>query len=163
MPAEKIPARDIIIQVESAPSGSPATTTWLQVNQLTSATYNPSENEETADTTTFDSQGEYEQLVMQRGAVLELEGFLRRLTGEVESGQTVGQLDVAQERINFLASRKGVASLGKLRFRHPMVTSWTVWDATFSQGEQGGGTNDMTSWSATITKSGPSTSVAVSV
>jgi hypothetical protein len=42
-----------------------------------------------------------------------------------------------------------------------MDKKWTVWTATFSQGEQGGGTNDMTSWSATCTKSGPSTLVDV--
>lgn len=144
MPAEKIPARDIIIQVETSTTG-----TWAQINQLTSATFNPSENEETADTTTFDSDGEYEQLIMQRGAVMEMEGFLRK-------DSTSGALDAGQGRVAELAKLKGVPSLGVLRFRHPMETEWTIWNATFSVGEQGGGTNDMTSWSATVTKSGPS-------
>jgi hypothetical protein len=145
MAPEKIPARDIIVQIQDV---TPAT--WIQVTQLTSATHNPSENEETADTTTFDSEGEYEQVVMQRGATLELEGFLRK-------DGTTGAKDAGQLRVEALAKLKGVASLGSVRFRHPMDTEWTVWNATFSQGEQGGGTNDMTSWSATITKSGPST------
>lgn len=149
MAPEKIPARDIICQVEDA-----TVDTWIAVTQLTSATKNPGENEETVDVTTFDSQGEYEQYVMQRGASMALEGFLRK-------DRTDGTKDPGQLRIEVLASLKGVASEGRLRFRHPMDTEWNVWRATFSQGEQGGGTNDMTSWSATVTKSGLATTLAV--
>lgn len=152
MTAQKIPARDIIVQVQDGED--PAT--WIQVTQLTSATRNPGENEETAETTTFDSQGEYEQYVMQRGATMELEGFLRK-------DSDTGVKDPGQLRIEQLAKLKGVESIGHLRFRHPMDVEWTKWDATFSQGEEGGGTNDMTSWAATITKSGPSTTETVVV
>ena len=151
MPAEKIPARDIIIQVEESTAD-----TWAQINQLTSATFNPSENEETADTTTFDSQGEYEQLIMQRGAVMEMEGYLRK-------DSATGAMDAGQARVEALAKLKGVGSLGRLRFRHPMDGEWQIWNATFTVGEQGGGTNDMTSWAATITKSGPTETATVEV
>lgn len=150
MAPQKIPARDIIVQV----SDGQATPTWITVTQLTSATHNPAENEETTDTTTFDSDGDYEEVVMQRGASLSLEGFLRK-------DGTTGAKDAGQQRIEELAKLKGVESLGAVRFRHPMDTVWTKWDATFSQGEQGGGTNDMTSWSATVRKSGSSTEEAV--
>ena len=151
MAAEKIPARDIIVQVSDGTTPTPA---WVAVLQLTSATRNPGENEETADTTTFDSDGEYEQLVMQRGATMELEGFLRK-------DGTTGDLDAGQERLEVLGSKKSVESLGQVRFRHPMDTEWKVWNCTVTLGEQGGGTNDMTGWSCTLTKSGPSTTMAV--
>lgn len=151
MAAVKIPARDIIIQI----SDGATTPTWIGIGQLTSATYNPGENEEKADTTTFDSAGEYEGLVMQRGASLALEGFLRK-------DGTTAALDAGQAQVATVAALKGVGSLGKIRFRHPMDTSWKVWDAMVSLGEQGGGNNDMTGWKATFTKSGPATSVAVS-
>jgi hypothetical protein len=147
----KIPARDIIIQVSD---GAPSNPTWIGITQLTSATRKPGENEETTDTSNFDSEGEYEQLVMQRGSTLELEGWLRK-------DDDTGELDDGQARIEVLASLKGVESLGKIRFRHPMDTQWTNWDATFSQGDQGGETNDLTSWSATVTKSGKSTKTTV--
>lgn len=149
MTAQKIPARDIMVEVESSTPG-----TWAAISQLTSAMHKPGENEETADTTTFDSDGDYEQLVMQRGASMELEGFLRK-------DDATGAMDTGQARIAVLASQKGVASLGRMRFRHPMDEEWTIWSATFSTGDQGGGTNDMTSWSATATKSGASTTAAV--
>jgi hypothetical protein len=151
MAPQKIPARDIIVQVAAETAD-----TWIAITQLTSATHNPAENEETTDTTTFDSDGEYEGLVMQRGATLALEGFLRKDGG-------TGAKDAGQERVDAVGKLKGVESLGQVRFRHPMDADWTVWNATVSLGEQGGGNNDMTSWSATFTKSGPSTTTPVSV
>lgn len=150
MPLVKISARDIVIQVAEANG-----TTWTPVGGLTSAVPNPSENEEVADTTTFDSRGYYEQEVIQRGATLELEGFLLK-------DSSTGALDPGQARIETLATEVGSASVGKLRFRHPMDTQWKVWNATFTLGEQGGGNNDKVSWNVTITRSGPSTTAPVS-
>ncbi|HZM83825.1 MAG TPA: hypothetical protein VFC19_49535 [Candidatus Limnocylindrales bacterium] len=150
MAQRKIPARDIIVQVETSTPG-----TWVAIGGLTSVTPNPSENEETADATTYESVGQYEQLVMQRGAAMELEGFL--LKDHVSGAQ-----DTGQARCETIATGIGYTSLGSIRFRHPADTLWKVWaTATFSVGEQGGGNNDLTSWSATITRSGASTTAAV--
>ncbi|MBA9003732.1 phage tail tube protein [Thermomonospora cellulosilytica] len=150
MTLRKINARDIIVQVQAADG-----TTWIEVAGLNSVTVNPGENEETAETTTFASQGAYEQEVMQRGAQLTLEGFL--LKDDATGAQDPGQL-----RCETLAAQVGVASLGKARFRHPVDTQWKVWNGTFSLGEQGGGNNDKTGWQCTITRSGASSTMAVS-
>jgi hypothetical protein len=151
MTLRKINARDIIVQV----SDGAAVPTWLAIGGLNSVTPNPSENEESADTTTYDSDGNYEGEIMQRGAAMEMEGFLLKdhLTGAPDPGQA---------RCEYMATLTGYDSLGSIRFRHPMDTTWKVWTATFSIGEQGGGNNDKTSWSCTITRSGASTTAAVS-
>ncbi|MFB6722923.1 phage tail tube protein [Kribbella sp. NPDC056345] len=149
MPAVKINARDIIIQVAEANG-----TTWTPLGGLNSAVPNASENEEVVDTTTFDSAGNYEQEIIQRGAILELEGFLLKDPAN-------GAQDPGQARVEALATQVGFASIGKIRFRHPMDTTWKVWNATFSLGEQGGGNNDKFAWAATVTRSGASTTAPV--
>lgn len=152
MAVKKIAARDIIIEVSDG--ATPAV--WLPIGGLTTATVNPAENEETVDATTFGSDGHYEQLVMQRGASITLEGF------KLQDPDT-GDLDPGQARCEELATETGVASLGSIRFRHPADAEWKVWpEATFSVGEQGGGNNDLVSWSCTITRSGAPTTEAVS-
>ncbi|TDD25055.1 hypothetical protein E1287_37630 [Actinomadura sp. KC06] len=150
MTLRKINARDIIIEVETA-----VTDTWAGIRPgLTSATINPGENEEVADTTTYGSEGEYEQEVMQRGATMEVEAKMLK-------DDVTGVLDTGQARVEVLATKKGVESLGRIRFRHPMDTEWRIWTCTATLGEQGGETNDKTSWGATFTKSGPSSTAAV--
>lgn len=150
MTGVKIPARDIIVQVKDPAQ----TNTWVQIHQLTSATLNRGENEETAETTTFDSNGEYEEVVMQRGATCELEGFLRK-------DKTTGARDEGQKVVDAWASTTGVSSVGQVRTRHPMDTDWEEWDATCRQGEEGGETNDMTGWEASFTRCGPKRKVPV--
>ncbi|GAA0969731.1 hypothetical protein GCM10009555_017380 [Acrocarpospora macrocephala] len=141
----KINARDIIVEVESATPD-----TFLRVENLANVVINKSENEETVDTTDYDSQGVYEQEVMQRGASMELEGMAKkdRLTGSLQPGRARVEEMAGEDKV-------GYDSLGRVRFRHPMDTEWKIWNCTFSLGEQGGGSNDKTSWGATITKSGP--------
>lgn len=145
----KIPARDIIVQVREADG-----TTWTEIGAMTSVKHNPGENEENTDTTSYDSDGNYEQRVMQRGAALTLEGFMLQ-------DPISGARDPGQARCEAIATGVAEASLGKLRFRHPADTNWRVWDATFSLGEQGGETNDMSAWACTVTRSGASTLAAV--
>lgn len=150
MTAVKINARDLIVQVESATPGS-----WLGVGGLNSIVPNPSENEETVDTTTYASAGDYEGEIMQRGASMALEGFLLldHITGVQDTGQA---------RCETLATQKAFASLGSIRFRHPLSATWKVWAAaTFSVGEQGAGNNAKVPWKCAITRSGPSTTAAV--
>lgn len=148
----KIPVRDIIFEV----SDGAATPVWTEVGGLTSFTFNPGENEETSDNTTFDSEGAYEQYVMQRGAVIELEGKL--LSDPADDARDPGQEQIEE---NAGGDKVGIASLGKVRFRRPGATSWKVWSCTFTLGEQGGETNDTSGWAATITRSGKSTTAAV--
>ncbi|MGH2820563.1 MAG: phage tail tube protein [Actinomycetota bacterium] len=149
MTLRKINARDLVLEVETAVAD-----TWVAIGGFRSATFNPSENEETADTTTYGSEGEYEQEVMQRGATAEVEGLLLK-------DDATGAQDTGQARVEVLGVQKGVESLGRIRFRHPVDTNWKIWTCTVSIGEQGGENNDKTSWGATFTKSGPSTTAAV--
>lgn len=152
MTQRKINARDIIIQVEDDTPD-----TWLTIENLASVTINRGENEETADTTDYDSDGAYEQEVMQRGATMALAGLEMKdhLTGALQPGRARVEEMAGEDKV-------GYDSLGRVRFRHPMDTNWTVWPCTFSLGESGGETNAKSAWSATITKSGKSTKVPVS-
>ncbi|GCD94076.1 phage tail tube protein [Embleya hyalina] len=142
MSQRPIDARGWVYQVESVPD------TWLDITHVNSFTYNPGENEETAETTWFGSDGYYEEDVMQRGASLSLEG--QHATDSVTGAQDPGQAYID----NVWALGLGVASHNRFRFRHETQTSWVVWDATMSPGEKGGGNNDKSSWSVTIRRSG---------
>ncbi|CAL9480021.1 phage tail tube protein [Streptomyces sp. enrichment culture] len=145
-----IDARGWIFEVENATPN-----TWLTLTKLKSWTYNPSENEETADTTTNDSDGYYEQDVMQRGAKIEVSGLY---------AATSGTPDPAQDYIDKVwAYRFGAESRGRMRYRHTSQTEWTVWECTVTPGEQGGETNAKTSWGATFTRCGAPTTEAVVV
>ncbi|MFF7146044.1 phage tail tube protein [Streptomyces nodosus] len=147
-----IDARGWIFEVEDLTATDE---TWLPIAGLTTFTHNPAENEETAETTAFESEGHYEQDVMQRGASLSLEGQYR--VDKTSSEQDPGQAYIDHE----WAERLGIESRNLVRWRHKSQTSWVVWEATVTPGEQGGGTNEKTSWSATITRCGPATSAAV--
>lgn len=150
MAQKKINARDIIVEVAASDG-----TTFVEVAGLNSATLNPAENEETADTTTYASQGAYEQEVMQRGATIAVEGFLLK-------DDSTGAQDPGQARVEVLGVAVAEDSVGKARFRHPVDTNWKVWNCTVSLAESGGANNDKSSWGATFTRSGLSTTVAVS-
>ncbi|GLW53973.1 phage tail tube protein [Kitasatospora phosalacinea] len=121
--------------------------TWLPIRLLNSFTHNPGENEETEDITAFDDDGYYSQDVMQRGATIALESkFAADKTGQQDAGQAYIDGE--------WANRLGADSHNPVRWRHKSQTTWVLWDATVTPGEQGGGTNEKTSWSATITRCG---------
>lgn len=147
-------ARDIVIQVAGEDDGT-GTPTWIEVGGLTKVTPNFGENEETADLTTMDSRGAYEQWIAQRGATFELEGLALP--------DAAGLLDPGQARCEEMAGEDmlGADSLGQIRFRYPTSTEWKVWNSTFSLGEGGGETNDPAAWACTLTKSGRTTKVTV--
>nr|WTB07394.1 hypothetical protein OG546_26155 [Streptomyces antimycoticus] len=144
-----IDARGWIFEVENHATPN----TFIPIRNLTSWTLNPGENEETADTTTFDSNGFFEQDVMQRGATLELSGLYAATDGTRDAGQLY-----IDETWAYLL---GEASRGKMRYRHTSQTEWTVWDCTVTPGEVGGETNAKTSWGATFTRCGAPTSEEV--
>lgn len=152
MTAVKINARDIIVEIETA-----APDTFIGVERLASATINRAENEETVDITDYDSQGAYEQDIMQRGASMALAGL------EIKD-RTTGALLPGRARVEAMAGedKVGYDSHAKIRFRHPMDDDWKVWDCTISVGETGGEANAKSAWAATITKSGLTTLVSVS-
>ncbi|APD18655.1 major tail protein [Streptomyces phage Mojorita] len=133
---------------------TPTTPVWLRLNNLNQWSYSPSENEETADTTTNDSAGYYEQDIMQRGATLEVTG---------QYAQTGGVRDAAQEYIDTVWTyRFGAESRGRMRYRHKTQTKWSVWECTVTPGEQGGEHNAKVTWGATFTRCGAPTSENVS-
>ena len=152
MTQRKINARSIIVEVESATAD-----TWLRVENLSSVTVNRAENEEAVDTTDFDSEGAYEQEILQRGASMALAGMELKdsATGALQPGRARVEACGAEDML-------GTDSLNRYRFRHPMATEWRIWTATTSIGETGGETNAKSAWAATITKSGLSTTAAVS-
>ncbi|MFG3037778.1 phage tail tube protein [Streptomyces sp. NPDC048330] len=149
--SRSIDARGWIFEVEDADTPN----TWLPIAGITSWSMNPGENEETAETTSFDSDGDYEEDVMQRGASITVEGQYR--IDKTTKAQDPGQAYVDKD----WSARLGIDSHNNLRWRHETQTSWVVWDATTTPGEQAGGTNEKTGWSATFRKSGKATVAAV--
>lgn len=148
MTARKINARDFLFQVEAA-----TPSTWLDINNINSFKVDPSQNEEKADTTVYASAGSYEEEKMQTGATLQIEGFhtLDDVTGAQDAGQA---------RVEVIHALFGPSSIGRIRFRHVNQTTWKIWSATVTLGEQGGGNNDKGTWSATFTRSGAATSAS---
>lgn len=151
MSAVQIKARDIIVEVEDSTPD-----TWLKVENLKTATINKGENEETVDRTNFDSDGAYEQWIMQRGASM-------ALAGDELKDNVTGALQPGRARVEELGGEDAVGadSIGRIRFRHPLDTEWRIWECTVSLGETGGETNATSAWAATITKSGKTTTAAV--
>ncbi|MFJ5143311.1 phage tail tube protein [Streptomyces sp. NPDC088707] len=116
-------------------------------------TFSRSYDYESTDTTTFGSQGRAETQNMQEGMSLSLEGFRLK-------DPATGALDPAMALAEAQARRLGNDSLCGFRFAAPGDTTWEVWQATWQMGDQGGGNNDKVSWSATVTRSGDSTTAA---
>lgn len=147
-----ISARDWIFEVLDEPN-STTVDTYLPIEKVNSWTLNRSENEETADTTVNESDGHYEQDVMQRGATIQLTGLYSAAGGAQDPGQAYVD--------TMWTTGTGEASRNKFRYRHKDQTEWTVWEATASPGEVGGEHNAKTSWGVTITRCGPATTEAV--
>ncbi|MGW6458029.1 phage tail tube protein [Streptomyces sp. NPDC055078] len=158
MAAQKYNARDCRFEVEDflAPG------TWVPLRTAKGGagegginTFSESHEYETADTTTFGSEGRAESQNMQEGKTITLEGF--RLKDPV-----TGALDPGQALVEAQAKRLGDDSLVGFRFAAPGDTTWEVWpNAHFQLGDQGGGNNDKAAWAVTITRSGPATTAAI--
>lgn len=150
MTQQAVLARTMIFNVLAADLA-----TYIEVGGINSVKINPGENEESADITTFVSEGQYESLITQRGASMTLEGlfYLDEITGVRDTGQL---------RCETLAAAIGTAGQAGVRFRYPQQTSWKVWAAAnFSLGEQGGGNNDVSAFAVTVSRSGASTTAIV--
>ncbi|MEU9865484.1 hypothetical protein AB0D99_31910 [Streptomyces sp. NPDC047971] len=158
MAATKYNARDVRFQIEDFLNPGTWTEFRTALNGATEGginTFSLSHEYEATDTTTFGSNGRAETQNMQEGMSMSLEGF--RLVDP-----STGALDPAQSLAELQAARLGDDSLTGFRFAAPGATNWTVWAAsTWQLGDQGGGNNDKASWSVTVTRSGPSTTVAI--
>lgn len=148
MSALKYDSRGCEFEIESATPG-----TWVAIGGLN--THTISRSSSNVDTTTYASDGDYEQQIMQRGMSLKLEGF--RL---IDPG--TGVQDPGQALVETLADAKSDASLGSIRFAGPGATEWRVWTATAELGDEGGDNNAKESWSVTFTRSGASTTAVKS-
>lgn len=150
MAVRQINARDLIIEV----SDMETSPTWTGIGGLTSGTVTPSENQEFADTTTWDEQGHYAQEKMQLGAKLALEG-------KYLQDPTTGVRDAGQQLVEQHAELLTYDSQINIRFRYPGASTWKNWACTVSVGDQGGDTNAKVGWSAEFVRCGAATSSAV--
>lgn len=146
MSALKYDARACSFQIESNTPG-----TWTDIGGIN--TFTKGRTSANTDTTTYASNGDAEQQIMQRGMTLKLAGF--RLMDP-----DTGALDPGQALVEALADAKSDDSLGAIRFAAPGDTTWEVWTATAELDDQGGGNNDKVSWGVTFTRSGASTTAA---
>ncbi|MFD8685373.1 phage tail tube protein [Streptomyces sp. NPDC059651] len=147
MTAIKYNARDCEFEIEDFANPG----TWVAVGPNAVNTFTKGREYETADTTTFGSEGQAEGQNMQIGKTITLEGFrlLDPDTGALDAGQALAEAQ---------AERLGDDSLVGFRMAAPGDANWEVWAAAYFQlGDEGGGNNDKTSWSLTVTRSGPST------
>lgn len=144
----KVAARSWVFEI----SDGEDTETWLQVEGITEWEADPSEGEEEVDITDFNSDGEAESLPMQRGESLTLTGLREMVAGEQAPGQA---------RVEALAKLKVYEGVSQFRWRHATETSWRVWDAWVSLGSRGGANNDMTSFEASLRRTGPEAVEAV--
>jgi hypothetical protein len=131
--------RDWIFAIKTGAS------TWAEFAELTEFDLNPGENDEEADTTTFENDGEYSEEIMQRGATLGLTGMYSR-------DPDTGARDPGQAAADLLCTQTGAASVGTIRMRHESEEEWTIWDATCRPDSRGGETNEKTGWEVEFTR-----------
>lgn len=142
----KTPARHWGIEVESATAG-----TWIEVGGLTSVGWDRSVSAE--DTGDFQSDGWSEDMVLERGRSMSLEG--RYLT-DITSGLTLGDRDPGQLRIEALSDVIGPAAEGRVRITDPAGDVWTQ-RAHFNGGPTIGDKGAISGWSAEISLQGAPT------
>lgn len=104
-----------------------------------------------AETTTFDSAGWAEHIVAERTRSIGVEGFFLEDPAN-------GDRNAGQEAMETLASAVGADSIDEFVLTSPGGTTYSF-DGSVEIGDIGGGNNDPTSWSATITVTGEITKV----
>jgi hypothetical protein len=144
----KIEARGWMFQV-----GVGAGPTWTPVGGISSFTFNPGDKTQETEVTDFDSQGNFEQVITQRGATMKVDGRRRM-------DRTTGLADPGQAALDALAQGVVDFSVGQIRFRYKNETQWRVWNCTVKAAEQGGATNDISKWGVEITRTGAETYMA---
>jgi hypothetical protein len=111
---------------------------WVRIGGIT--TFTSSNDKEDADVTDFDDQGYSQGIVVSR-------------TGETSFEGHYLEDDEGQQLIDDLSEEMGHESLALIRLTRP---SGRVLEfcGTFTMGDVGGGNNDITSWGASINRSG---------
>jgi hypothetical protein len=143
---KKIAARNIIVQVASGAS-------WLAVAGIKNLVPNYGDHDQHVDATDYDSNGQYEEVVLQRGGSFKIEGFRRR-------DPATGLADPGQAALDTLAQGLSDSSIGQIRFRHSSETQWRVWNCTAKATEEGGAPNDLGKWGMEINRTGAETYMA---
>ncbi|MGH3834099.1 MAG: phage tail tube protein [Pseudonocardiaceae bacterium] len=146
---DQINARDWIFEVLAADG-----TTWITIEGINKFSSKPGEHEEVAEMTVFKSKGKHASQPMQRGATLEIEG-------RIYLSSPAAVRDPGQLRIEALGALMANDSLGEIRWRHEIQTTWVVWDCWISLGESGGENNDKASWAFVATRFEAATTMAV--
>lgn len=147
MAEQKYNARDVEFEIEDFLTPG----TWIDIGGIN--TFSKGHEEETADTTTYASEGQAESQKMQIAKSLTIEGLRLR-------DSATGAINPGQAKVEALSERLGEDSLGRVRFSHKNDSTWEIWTAHVNLGDQGGGNNDKTAWAATFTRSGAQTSAA---
>jgi hypothetical protein len=143
---KKIAARNIVVQVASGVS-------WLAVAGIKTLAVNYGDHDAHTDATDYDSNGQYEEVVLQRGGSLKLDGTRRR-------DPATGLADPGQAALDSLAQGLSDSSIGQIRFRHTSETQWRVWNVTAKATEEGGATNDLGKWGMELARTGAETTMA---
>ena len=141
MAITKVLARDATFEVNAGTDVSP---NWLEINGVTSLTFNPAKND--ADTTDFNSEGVLEHLPASRGLGFTLSGF------RMEDRDT-GARDPGQQAVEDLDALVGPDGVGSFRFTSPSGDVY-AFSGSVSVTPHGGGNDDAATWSVTITRSG---------
>lgn len=144
MPITKVLARGWKLEVNTALDNAPV---WIRVGGVNSFTFSNSKDD--ADTTDFDSDGYLEHMVANRGFEISAEGFYL-------VDKTTAARDAGQEYVEGLNEKMGSDSLGQFRIISPAGTI-KIFKASVGLGDIGGGNDDPTSWSCTLTVSGKPT------
>lgn len=143
MTAKKHDARGFQFQIEDPANVG----TWVDIAPTGINTFTKGRSSSNTDTTTYASDGDAEQQIMQRGKTLKLGGVRLK-------DPDTGDLDPGQALVEALGDKKSDDSLGSIRFAHNLDTNWQVWTATAEMDDEGGGTNDKVSWGVSFTRSG---------
>lgn len=147
MAVTEIPARDFTFEVNTGTVGAPD---WVAIGGLDTWSYSNSDVD--TDTTTFDDDGDQSHFVMSRGREY-------TLTGKAQEDPATGDRDEGQEAVEAWATEKGTDSLKQFRVTSPGGTVYTMMASAkvTGPGGGGGGNDDVSSWSATIRRSGATT------
>lgn len=147
----KVLARNWKIEIDKDPlAGTPTgTQVWQKIGGIN--TFTITSDKEDADTTDFDSEGYNTHIVASRSNEITFEGFF------LEDSAT-GARDPGQQAVEDYADKIGHTSIATIRMTSPSGKV-TEYDGSIGIGDVGGGTNDPTSWGATVAVSGKPTKI----
>jgi hypothetical protein len=140
----QVPANKCFVEVFDGIS------TWTQIGGLNSLKVGFDAQD--TDTTTFDNAGWQSKMIVARAATITAEGFLK-------VNPATGAQDAGQAAVEALGIATGVGSIQDFRMTIPKKADLSAlrrysFSGTVALGDQGGGNNDLASWSATVSSYG---------